>query len=90
MICTRMCLTSKIHSWLRDSADKSSSKASSKESSRSKDSSGSTKSSSSCKLFTKLNLLKEKTEIAELEAKATFLLEKQNDEKQSKMLQIQG
>ena len=34
--------------------------------------------------------MKEKTEIAELEAKATFILEKQNAEKQSKMLEIQG
>ena len=80
----------KIHSWLRDSADKSSSKASSEGSSRSKKSSRTTKSSSSSKSSTKLKLLEEKAKIAELEAEATFLLEKQKAENQAKILQIQG
>ena len=80
----------KIQSWLRDSADKSSSKASSKGSSRSNESSRSTKSSSSSKSSTKLKLLKEKAKMAELEAEPTFLLEKQKTENQAKMLQIQG
>ena len=52
----------KIHSWLKDSADKSSSEASLKGSSRSKKSSRSTKFSSSSKSFTKLNLSGEKSE----------------------------
>ena len=80
----------KIHSWLRDSADKGSSKASSKGSSRSKKSSRSTRSSSSSKSFTKLNLSEEKAKVAELEAEATLLLEKQKAENQEKILQIQG
>ena len=80
----------KIHSWLRDSSVKSSSKASSKESCRSKKSSRSTKSSSNSKSSAKLKLIEEKTKIAELEAEAKFLLEKANAESQAKMLQIQG
>ena len=80
----------KIHSWLRDSADKGSSKASSKGSSRSKKSSRSTRSSSSSKSSTKLNLSEEKAKVAELEAEATLLLEKQKAENQEKILQIQG
>ena len=76
----------KIHSWLRDSADKSSSKASSKGSSRSKKSSRSTKSSGSSKSSTKLKLLEENPKISGLEAEATFLLEKQNAENQANML----
>ena len=80
----------KIGSWLRDSTDKSSSKASWKGSSRSKKSSRSNKSSSSSKSSTKLKLLEEKAKVAELEAEATFLLEKQKAENQVKILQIQG
>ena len=75
---------------MRDSTDKSSSKASSKGSSRSKKSSRSNKSSSSSKSSTKLKLLEEKAKVAELEAEATFLLEKQKAENQAKILQIQG
>ena len=72
----------KIHSWLRDSADKSSCKASK--------SSRSIKSSSSSKSSTKLKMLKEKVRIAKLEAEGTFLLEKQKTENQAKMLQLEG
>ena len=80
----------KILSWLRDSTGKSSSKASSKGSSRRKKSSRSTKSSSSSKSSKKLKLLEENAEVAELEVEATFLLQKQKAENQSKILQIQG
>lgn len=80
----------KIHSWLRDSADKTSSKASSKGSIRSKRSSGSNKSSSSSKSFTKLKILKEKSKTAELKSEPTFMLEKQKDKNQFRMQQIQG
>ena len=76
----------KIHRWLRDSVDKSSSKPSSRGSFRIKKSSGSTKSSSNFKPFTKMNLLEEKTKIAELESEATFLLEKQKTENKAKIL----
>ena len=37
-----------------------------------------------------MKLLKEKIKIAELEAEATFMMEKQKVEQQAKMLQIQG
>ena len=78
----------KIGSCLRDSTDKSSSKASSKGSSKSKKSSRSYKPSSNSS--TKLKLLKEKAKVAELEAEATFLLEKQKAKNQVKILPIQG
>ena len=71
-----------IHSWLIDSADKSSSNASPKGCSRSKKSSGSI----SSKSFTKLKLLLEKAKIAELEAEAAFMLDKQKANNQEKML----
>ena len=74
----------------QNNADKSSSKASSKGSNKRKKLSRSTKSSSSSKSSRKLNLLQEKAKIAELEAEATFLLEKQKAENQTKILQIQG
>ena len=90
MICTRMLnFKHKIHSWLRDSADKSSSKASSKESSRRKKSLRSTKSSSSSKSSTKLKLLEEKAKCAELKTETTLLLEKQKTENPAMILQIQ-
>ena len=72
----------KIHSWLRDSADKSSSEASSKGSGICNKSSRSTKSSSSPKSSIKRKLLEKKANVAELEAEATFLLEKQKAENQ--------
>ena len=78
----------KIQSWLRDSADKSSSKVSSKGSIKSKKLSRSTKSSNSSKSSSKLMLLEEKARIPDLEVGATFLLEKQKAENQAKMLQI--
>ena len=37
-----------------------------------------------------MKLLEEKAKIAELEAEATFMMEKQKAEQQAKMLQIQG
>ena len=37
-----------------------------------------------------MKLLEEKTKIVELEAKATFMMEKQKVEQRAKMLQIQG
>ena len=74
----------------QNNADKSSYKASSKRSNRRKKLSRSTKSSSSSKSSRKLKLLQEKAKIAELEAEATFLLEKQKAENQTKILQIQG
>ena len=79
----------KIHNWLKVSDNKSS-RPSSRGSSRSKKSSGSTKSSGSSKSSTQLKLLEEKAKIAELEAEATFMMEKQKAEQQAKMLQIQG
>ena len=80
----------KIHSWLRDSADKTSYKASSKGSIRSKRSSRSNKSSSSSKSFTKLKILKEKSKTAELKPETTFMLENQKDKNQFRMQKIQG
>ena len=79
----------KIHNWLKESDNKSS-RPSSRGSSRSKKSSGSTTSSGSSKSSTQLKLLEEKAKIAELEAEATFMMEKQKAEQQAKMLQIQG
>ena len=79
----------KIHNWLKESDNKSS-RPSSRGSSRSKKSSGSTTSSGSSKSSTQLKLLEEKAKIAELEAEATFLTEKQKAKQQAKMLQIQG
>ena len=79
----------KIHNWLKESDNKSS-RPSSRGSSRSKKSSGSTTSSGSSKSSTQLKLLEEKAKIAELEAEATFIMEKQKAEQQAKMLQIQG
>ena len=71
-------------------SDNKSSRSSSRGSSRSKKSSGSTKSGGSSKSSTQLKLLEEKAKIAELEAEATFMMEKQKAEQQAMMLQIQG
>ena len=79
----------KIHNWLKK-LDYKSSRPSSRGSSRSEKSSGSTKSSGSSKSSTQLKLLEEKAKLAELEAEATFIMEKQKAEQQAKMLQIQG
>ena len=65
----------KTHNWLKVSDNKSS-KPSSRGSSRSKKSSGCTKSSGSSKSSTQLKLLEETAKIAELEAKAIFMMEK--------------
>ena len=74
----------KIHSWFKESDNKLS-RPSARGSSRSKKSSGSTKSSGSSKLSTKLKLLEEKAKIAELEAEATFIMEKKKAEQQAKI-----
>ena len=79
----------KINNCLKESDNKSS-RLSSRGSSRSKESSGSATSSGSSKSSTQLKLLEEKAKIAELEAEATFIMEKQKPEQQAKMLQIQG
>ena len=63
----------KIHSWLKESDNKSS-RPSSRGNSRSKESSGSTTSSSSFKSSTQLKLIEEKAKIVELEAEATFMM----------------
>ena len=73
----------KINSRLKESVNKSS-RPSPRASSGSKKSSGSTKSS------TQLKLLQVKAKIAELQAEATFMMEKQKAEQQAKMLQLQG
>ena len=75
----------KIHNWLKES-DIKSSRPSSRGSSRSKKSSGSTTSSSSSKSSTQLKLLEKKAKTTELEAEATFIMEKQKAEQQAKML----
>ena len=79
----------KIHNWLKESDNKSSS-SSSRGNSRSKKLSGSTKSSGSSRSSTQWKLLEEKATIAELEAKATLMMEKQRAKQEAKMLQIQG
>ena len=71
-------------------SDNKSPRPSSRGSSRSKKSSGSTKSCGSSKSSTQWKLLEEKAKIVELEAEATFMMEKQKAEQQGKMLQIQG
>ena len=68
----------KIHNWLKES-DKST-RPSSRGSSSSKKSCGSTTSIGSSKSSTQLKLLEEKAKIAELEAEATFIMEKQKAE----------
>ena len=77
----------KINNQLKESVNKSS-RPSPRASSRSKKSSGSTKFSSSSKSSTLLKLLEVKAKIAELEAAATFMMEKQKAEQQAKMLQV--
>ena len=79
----------KIHNWLKESDNKSSS-SSSRGNSRSKKLSGSTKSSGSSRSSTQWKLLEEKATIAELEAEATLMMETQRAEQEAKMLQIQG
>ena len=82
-------LKHKIHNRLKES-DNMSSSSSSRGNSRSKKLNGSTKSSGSSRSPTQLKLLEEKATIAELEAEATLMMEKQRAEQQAKMLQIQG
>ena len=82
----------RVHSWLKEAAQKSSRgsrcSSSSKRSSSSR-SSASNKSSGSSRSSTKLKLLEKKARIAELEAEATLMMEQQKAETQAKMFQLQ-
>ena len=82
----------RVHSWLKEAAQKSSRgsrcSSDSKRSSSSR-SSASNKSSGSSRSSTKLKLLEEKARIAELEADATLMMEQQKAETQAKMFQLQ-
>ena len=82
----------RVHSWLKEAAQKSSRgsrcSSSSKRSSSSR-SSASNKSSGSSRSSTKLKLLEEKAKIAELEADATLLMQQQKAETQAKMFHLQ-
>ena len=82
----------RVHSWLKEAAQKSSRgsrcSSDSKRSSSSR-SSASNKSSGSSKSSTKLKLLEEKAKTAEPEADATLMMEQQKAETQAKMFQLQ-
>ena len=84
----------RVHSWLKEAAQKSSrgsrcSSNSSNSRSNSSRSSASNKSSGSSRSSTKLALLEEKARIAELEAEAKLMMEQQKAETQHKMFQLQ-
>ena len=78
----------RVHSWLKEAAQKSSKgsrcSSNSKRLSSSR-SSASNKSSGSSISSTKLKLLKEKARIAEQEAEATLMMEQQKTETQAKI-----
>ena len=77
----------RVHSWLKEAAQKSSRGSrcsSSGKRSTSSRSSASNKSSGSSRSSTKLKLLKEDARIAELGANATLMMEQQKDETQAK------
>ena len=82
----------RVHSWLKEAAQKSSRGSrcsSSGKRSTSSRSSASNKSSGSSRSSTKLKLLEEDARIAELEANATLMMEQQKDGTQAKMFQLQ-
>ena len=82
----------RVHSWLKEAAQKDVDVArcsSSGKRSTSSRSSASNKSSGSSRSSTKLKLLEEDARIAELEANATLMMEQQKDGTQAKMFQLQ-
>ena len=82
----------RVHSWLKEAAQKPSKgtrcSSCSKRSSSSR-SSASNKSGGSSRSSTKLKLLAEKTRIAELEAEETLMIKQQKAETQAKIFQLQ-